>query len=224
MNPKPELGSPITMDSPNENKVRGELHTSSFVKFCHPYKSSLRRFFVGLEPMWSEINAIEFTEDLPVGYVRETTMPAEVSVHRLVQTSHPNLVNLREVFIADGSAFFVYEKWGISLAEIYRLSPLFQLGEIEVATICREVCTPGSILQRRVANQSRPSKVYNTSTIQLALLTANWRIATYTSWRMVMSSLVNLPHAARHNCLTSGQQMLEKVCWQGQTAKEELRT
>ncbi|KAF7177422.1 hypothetical protein CNMCM7691_005627 [Aspergillus felis] len=112
--------------------------TGQFIKYGHPFQS-LHRFFVGLEPMWSDVSAIEFTEDSPVGYVKKLTVAGEVPVNRLSETCHHNIVNLREVFISERSIFFVYEKWGISLEEIHSLSPVFQLGEVEVATICREV-------------------------------------------------------------------------------------
>ncbi|KAL4927717.1 uncharacterized protein BDV17DRAFT_292223 [Aspergillus undulatus] len=137
MSAKRELDSPITMSSPREAK--DPRPSTPFVKFCNPFTSPMQRFFVGLEPMWSDVSAIEFTEDLPVGYVRKQAVTGKELLGRLKPTTHPNLINLREVFIADGLAFFVYEKWGISLAKIHNMSPVFQLGEIEVATLCREV-------------------------------------------------------------------------------------
>ncbi|THC88224.1 hypothetical protein EYZ11_012328 [Aspergillus tanneri] len=98
------------------------------------------RFFIGLEPIYSGINAVEFTANSPVGYVTKLGMAGDmVPIDCFMETSHPNLVNLREVFVTENSLFFVYEKWGISLKEILLLSPVFQLGEVEVATICREV-------------------------------------------------------------------------------------
>jgi hypothetical protein len=123
--------------------------TGQFIKYGHPFQS-LHRFFVGLEPMWSDVSAIEFTEDSPVGYVKKLSVAGEVPVNRLSETCHQNIVNLREVFITERSIFFVYEKLGISLEEIHNLSPVFQLGEVEVATICREVrSTP---LRRQLQN------------------------------------------------------------------------
>jgi hypothetical protein len=86
-----------------------------------PY-TALDRFFVGLEPSWSGINAVEFTESEPVAFVRKCIIDeCKVQVECLTETSHKNLVNLKEVFIAKHSTFFVYEKWGISLKEIHRL-------------------------------------------------------------------------------------------------------
>ncbi|KAH2152324.1 hypothetical protein KXW37_001983, partial [Aspergillus fumigatus] len=115
-----------------------QTDTGQFIKYGHPFQS-LHRFFVGLEPMWSDVSAIEFTEDSPVGYVKKLSVTGEVPVGRLSETCHQNIVNLREVFITERAIFFVYEKCGISLEEIHNLSPVFQLGEVEVATICREV-------------------------------------------------------------------------------------
>ncbi|KAA8644958.1 uncharacterized protein ATNIH1004_009169 [Aspergillus tanneri] len=112
---------------------------SGFVQYGHPY-AALDRFFVGLKPQWSGINAIEFTENSPVTYVKKfRKAEANVRVNYLKATSHRNLVNLREVFVTDDSIFFVYERWGISLKEICQLWPVFQLGEVEVATLCNEI-------------------------------------------------------------------------------------
>ncbi|KAK9543458.1 hypothetical protein V6Z79_010129 [Aspergillus fumigatus] len=134
----------------HRNEVRAELPSTpsinkkgklmaDFVKYGHPYKL-MDRFFVGLEPRFSGINAVEFTQDAPVAFVKKLEMrESEVAVHRLMETSHPNLVNLQEVFISERSIFFVYERWGITLKEIQDLQPIFRLGEVEVATICREI-------------------------------------------------------------------------------------
>ncbi|KAH2457213.1 hypothetical protein KXV25_005403 [Aspergillus fumigatus] len=152
MSPIRELGSPIRMSIPHRhrNEVRTELPSTpsinkkgklmaDFVKYGHPYKL-MDRFFVGLEPRFSGINAVEFTQDAPVAFVKKLEMSeSEVAVHRLMETSHPNLVNLQEVFISERSIFFVYERWGITLKEIQDLQPIFRLGEVEVATICREI-------------------------------------------------------------------------------------
>lgn len=112
---------------------------SDFVQYGHPYET-FGRFFVGLEPQWSGINAVDFTENLPVTYIKKfNTTEASARVHRLMATSHKNLVNLREAFVAGDAIYFVYERWGISLKEICQLWPVFQLGEVEVATLCNEV-------------------------------------------------------------------------------------
>ncbi|KAE8384239.1 hypothetical protein BDV23DRAFT_189399, partial [Aspergillus alliaceus] len=105
----------------------------------HPY-SVIDRFFVGIEPQWGGIDAIEFTQDRPVSYVKRFGVAeGEVRVRHLQPTSRPNLVNLRETFIEDKTTFFVYEPWGISLREFRQLQPIFRLGEVEVATICGQV-------------------------------------------------------------------------------------
>ncbi|KAI9040415.1 uncharacterized protein KD926_008238 [Aspergillus affinis] len=139
------LASPINLrqtalpktfpESMKEPVARG----SSFVQYSHPYKT-YDRFFVGMEPQWGGINAIEFTENLPVAYVKKfTTNDTEKKVGHLRATHHHNLVNLKEAFVTDNSVFFVYERWGISLEEICQLWPVFKLGEVEVATLCNEV-------------------------------------------------------------------------------------
>ncbi|KAL4740389.1 hypothetical protein BDV11DRAFT_169152 [Aspergillus similis] len=118
------------------SKVQGP--SDPFIKYGHPFRS-LDRFFVGLEPIRGGINAIEFTKDTPVAYVKKLSVVGDIPEEQLSATFHPNLVNLREVFIATGAIFFVYEKGGVSLEEILNLSAVLQLGEVEVATICREV-------------------------------------------------------------------------------------
>ncbi|KAL3459608.1 kinase-like domain-containing protein [Aspergillus heterothallicus] len=141
------LGSPIEFSLPYRKICEGDKHNRpekgqtnkvQFIHYEHPFKC-VRRFFVSLEPIWNGLNAIEFTEDSPVGFVKKLSVVGNVPENQLSKTCHPNLVNLREVFIATGSVFFVYDKWGMSLHEILRLSPVFQLGEVEVATICKEV-------------------------------------------------------------------------------------
>ncbi|KAL4960574.1 uncharacterized protein BDV14DRAFT_182292 [Aspergillus stella-maris] len=134
---KRELESPFTMTSPVE--TTSPRDSTPFVKFFNPFTSPSQHFFVGLEPTWSDFNDIEFTGNMPVGHIRKYAVTGKERLVRLKETNHPNLVNLRDVFIADGFAFFVYEKWGISLPGIYSMSPIFQLGEVEVATLCREV-------------------------------------------------------------------------------------
>lgn len=139
------LASPIELphrDNPSsflaENTKDTPKRWSSFVQYGHP--KTFGRFFVGLEPQWSGINAVEFTEGLPVTYIKKFRMAqAGERVHHLTATSHQNLVNLREAFVTSDSIYFVYERWGISLKEICQLWPVFQLGEVEVATLCNEV-------------------------------------------------------------------------------------
>ncbi|KAL4745466.1 hypothetical protein BDW72DRAFT_211314 [Aspergillus terricola var. indicus] len=143
-----KLGSPIEMSLPYRKVRPGDVKVSQvtkvqapsdpFIKYGHPFRS-LDRFFVGLEPICGGINAIEFTKDSPVAYVKKLSVVGDLAEDRLSATFHPNLVNLREVFIATGAIFFVYEKGGLSLEEILNLSAVLQLGEVEVATICREV-------------------------------------------------------------------------------------
>lgn len=75
-----------------------------------------------------------------MSYVKRSgVIESEVRMCYLQPISHPNLVNLRETFIVDKTAFFVYELWGISLREFRQLQPIFRLGEVEAATICGQV-------------------------------------------------------------------------------------
>lgn len=64
-----------------------------------------------------------------------------VGVERVTQPSHKNVLSLKEAFVNNNNIFFLYAQWGLSLKEIQELSPVFQLGEVEVATICKGVGT-----------------------------------------------------------------------------------
>jgi hypothetical protein len=142
------LGSPIELSLPYrkarcENITVGrakkfQAHKHQFITHGHPFRC-LHRFFIGLEPAWSGLNAIEFTEGSAVGYVKKLSVVGDILEDRLSETCHPNIVNLREVFITTGSVFLVYEPWGMTLDEILSLSTVLQLGEVEVATICHGV-------------------------------------------------------------------------------------
>ncbi|KAL4947080.1 hypothetical protein BDW69DRAFT_199916 [Aspergillus filifer] len=153
MNATRKLGSPIEMSLPYRKICPGDAKVTQgpkaqapnaqtpsgpFLKYGHPFRA-LGRFFIGLEPRWGGINAIEFTKDSPVAYLKKLSTGEGISVDRLSATCHPNLVNLKEAFIATGAVFFVYEKEGLSLEEILNLSAVFRLGEIEVAFLCHEI-------------------------------------------------------------------------------------
>ena len=145
MNPSKVLASPIELphQSSSSSSLAGTRDTAKrglgFVQYGHPYEM-FGRFFVGIEPQWSGINAVDFTEDLPITYIKKHNMTeASARVDQLMATSHQNLVNLREAFVTGDTVYFVYERWGISLKEICQLWPVFQLGEVEVATLCNEV-------------------------------------------------------------------------------------
>ncbi|GFF44665.1 hypothetical protein IFM51744_05876 [Aspergillus udagawae] len=140
----PKLGSPI------ELPVRGPprkmtllpqtLHIQSdFVKSGSPY-DQLNRFFVGLSPTWGPVSAIEFSEGSHLAYVyQERIEERDLQAEDFQETSHPNLVNLKEVFIAKQNVFFLYDSWGISLEEIQQSSSKFCLGEVEIATISKGI-------------------------------------------------------------------------------------
>lgn len=78
---------------------------------------------------------------MSVSFVSHCTVQEDVGIERLKRASHTNLLGLKEVFVGAGSAFFLYEQWGIALNELQGLSHVFQLGEVEVATVCKGVFT-----------------------------------------------------------------------------------
>jgi hypothetical protein len=128
------LGSPLELSLPYrkarcENITVGrakkvQTDKYQFITHGHPFKC-LHRFFIGLEPSWSGLNAIEFTKGSAVGYVKKLSMVSDIPEDRLSETCHPNIVNLREAFITTRLVFLVYEPWGMTLDEILSLSTVF---------------------------------------------------------------------------------------------------
>ncbi|KAF4182504.1 hypothetical protein CNMCM8694_006752 [Aspergillus lentulus] len=139
----PKLGSPIELPvrgGPRHMTLPQSLDVrSDFVKSGSPY-DQLNRFFVGLSPTWGPVSAIEFSEGSHLAYVyQERIEERDLQAEDFKETSHPNLVNLKEVFIAKQNVFFLYDTWGISLEEIQLSSSKFCLGEVEIATISKGI-------------------------------------------------------------------------------------
>ncbi|KAL4947545.1 hypothetical protein BDW69DRAFT_190098 [Aspergillus filifer] len=98
------------------------------------------RLFVGLNPSWNGIDAVEFKEGTPIGFISSYKPEGkDIPLQRLTQISHPSFLSFREVFISKGAAHFLYEQWGVTLEQVQRISPIFRLGEIEVAIICKKI-------------------------------------------------------------------------------------
>lgn len=87
--------------------------------------NQLGRFFIGLNPSWSGISAIEFAEGAPVSFVSQCMIEGNVGVERVTQPSHKNVLSLKEAFVNNNNIFFLYAQWGLSLKEIQELSPVF---------------------------------------------------------------------------------------------------
>ena len=150
-----KLGSPIMLPphrrtilpsfpAPPRNPIR-----QSFVKVGSLYAQP-DRFFVGIGPTLSGISAIEFAEGVPVSFISHCTIENTTEGERVVQPSHKNVLDLKEVFIMNKDMFFLYAKWGVTLNEVQELSPAFKLGEVEVAVICKGVLNhPTDIFTRR---------------------------------------------------------------------------
>lgn len=116
-----------------------DCENQSLVKQGSPYEQ-IGRFFLGLKPSRSGICAVELQEGTPVTYVSHCTAQEKDSrVERLMQASHTNLLGLREVFINADNVYFLYDRWGMALEELQQLFPVFQPGEVEVATVCKGV-------------------------------------------------------------------------------------
>ena len=114
-----------------------------FVKEGSPY-DQIGRFFVELKKAWNGISAIEFNkEGEPVAFISQCSIVGKAAQLKcLTKALHPNILSLREVFFSKDTILFFYEQWGqrgVTMSQIQRLSPEFQLGEVEVATICKGV-------------------------------------------------------------------------------------
>jgi len=113
--------------------------SESIVKRGSPYAET-GRAYVGLKSSGGGICAIEMRNGVPVSFISHCTIKEEDhGVKHLRQVTHTNLLGLKEVYLKDGIAFFLYNAWGITLEELQQLSHVFRLGEVEVATICKGV-------------------------------------------------------------------------------------
>ena len=123
----------------HSTSTQPDCENQGLVKQGSPYEQ-IGRFFIGLNPSRSGICAAELQEGTPVTYVTHYTAQENDSrVERLIQASHTNLLGLREVFINAGNIYFLYDRWGMTLEELQQLFPVFQPGEVEVATVCKGV-------------------------------------------------------------------------------------
>ncbi|ODM15236.1 hypothetical protein SI65_09177 [Aspergillus cristatus] len=127
-------GKPSTPDFP-QHVSRSE----SIVKGGTPYAQT-GRSYVGLKSPGGGICALEMQNGVPVSFISHCAVTEEHNgLKHLRQVTHTNLLGLKEVFLQDGIAFFLYDAWGITLEELQRLSHVFRLGEVEVATICKGI-------------------------------------------------------------------------------------
>ena len=128
----PEISSPSASAHP-------DCDNQAFVKEGSPYEQ-IGRFFVALKLPRSGISAVELQKRRPVAHVSHyTVQEKDFCLERLTQESHSNLLGLREVFINTDDIYFLYDQWGMALEELQQLFPVFQPGEVEVATVCKEV-------------------------------------------------------------------------------------
>lgn len=129
------LKAPSTSESSQSDSQR-----EIFIKEGTPYEQC-GRYYLGLQQSWMSICAIELRDGVPVSFVSHCSIPnIDFGRERLKRISHPNILDLKEIFVDTDRVFFIYDQWGMTLGELWRLTPIFQLGEIEVATICNGVC------------------------------------------------------------------------------------
>lgn len=82
--------------------------------------------------------ACHLLSPFPVRVVKEVEFPSATIPQRVVQPSHPNIVNLIEIFIGEKSLHMIYERMEISLAQIPATS-WEEIADADVAFVCREV-------------------------------------------------------------------------------------
>ena len=116
-----------------------DCENQKLVKEGSPYEQ-IDRFFIALKPSRSGISAVELQDGMPVAYVTHCAAREKDShLEHLMQASHANLLGLEEVFADSDNIYFLYNQWGMTLQELQQLFPVFQPGEVEVATICKGV-------------------------------------------------------------------------------------
>ena len=131
MAPVQKLDSPIELPGHRWTIFPGTIASSTpmpkdtrkheFIKYGSPY-DQLDRLFVALGQSWRGIDAVEFKDGLPVGYISHYNLEEnETPIDRLPQVSHPSLLIAREIFVFKNKVHFCYEQWGITLDEIEQL-------------------------------------------------------------------------------------------------------
>ncbi|KAH8431450.1 uncharacterized protein LDX57_009112 [Aspergillus melleus] len=127
----------LTLGSPIELAVREPVHTPEpvtpatnprysldFVKYGSPYDQS-NRIFIGLDPSWNGIDAIEFQDGLAIGFLSHCKVEGNTfPLQHITQVSHRNVLGFKEIFVKRGGCFFIYGQWGTTLREIHQLLPI----------------------------------------------------------------------------------------------------
>jgi serine/threonine protein kinase len=124
----------MTTDDNQSTSFELEQPGPNFVKYGNPF-SETNRGFLYLKS--SGFDALEVCGTALRMVKHFKVCPDAIQVKSLRTTEHENLVNLKEVFLAEDAIFFIYDDWGIP---VDRICSVFHIGEVEVATICKGVC------------------------------------------------------------------------------------
>ncbi|KAL2848954.1 hypothetical protein BJX68DRAFT_267307 [Aspergillus pseudodeflectus] len=123
----------MTTDDNQSTSFELEQPGPNFVKYGNPF-SETNRGFLYLKS--SGFDALEVCGTALRMVKHFKVYPDAIQVKSLRTTEHENLVNLKEVFLAEDAIFFIYDDWGIPLD---RICSVFHIGEVEVATVCKGV-------------------------------------------------------------------------------------
>lgn len=133
---KPCLRHPPSTSKSSQPDSQREI----FIKERTQYKQC-GCYCLGLQKSWIGICAIELQDGAPVSFVSHCSIPnIDFGRERLKRASRPNLLHLKEILVDTDRVVFIYDQWSMTLGELWRLTPVFQLGGIEVAMICNGVC------------------------------------------------------------------------------------
>jgi hypothetical protein len=108
----------------------------------HGYpNNSPGRLFLTFEEVWRGMDGIELSEGRCLAFFKNIRIEClQVAAPTVQETSHGNLLNLKEVFLSNTTITLIYDRPSESLRSLREEKLKF--GVAEVATICREVCTP----------------------------------------------------------------------------------
>lgn len=96
------LKEPSTSESSQPDSQR-----EIFIKEGTPYEQ-YGHYYLGLQQSWTGICAIELRDGAPVSFVSHCSIgEIDFDKERLKRASHPNLLDLKEIFVNTNCVFFL---------------------------------------------------------------------------------------------------------------------
>ncbi|KAF3484321.1 uncharacterized protein GIQ15_03645 [Arthroderma uncinatum] len=89
--------------------------------------------------------------------IKECKLPDTEQAHLLFRTSHPNIVNLQDAFLAGRDMYLAYERMDLPLEQLHSD---IKLEERHIATICREYSSTTSIEVDYGSNEAAATAAY----------------------------------------------------------------